>query len=206
MNMNCQRCYKVGRIIKIPVFQLFELKSIKSAVVNGRTIACGVAAADVVFEDDLSTADDATDSSHYARLLQFCINNKALGKGKSVHAQIISLGMESDTFLLNNLVNMYSKCGNVAEARQVFDQMSERNSVSWNAVIAGYVQHGNGFGSLTLFSQMHREGVKPTHFTFASVVKACGNTSSLSQALQDMLSMGMWRMPLICLWNCSERG
>ncbi len=52
------------------------------------------------------------------------------------------------------LVNMYPKCGSLADARQVFDKMSQRNLLSWNAMIAGHGQHGEGRGALKLFECM----------------------------------------------------
>ena len=39
---------------------------------------------------------------------------------------------------------MYSKCGCLEDARKVFDQVLERNTVSWNARLLGYAQHGHG--------------------------------------------------------------
>ena len=80
VDMNYQRYYKIGRILKIPLFQLFELKSNKYVIVNGRTIAFGSVAGEEYLEDVLTTTYDLTDSSNYARLLHTCVNSKALGK------------------------------------------------------------------------------------------------------------------------------
>ena len=41
---------------------------------------------------------------------------------------------------------MYSKCGCLEDACKVFDQVPERNTISWNAMLLGYAQHGHGRG------------------------------------------------------------
>lgn len=68
---------------------------------------------------------------------------------------------------------MYAKCGDLVSGLQLFDEMPERNVVSWTAVIVGFVQHGSPLEALSLFSRMHKSGTKPEEFTFASVLHAC---------------------------------
>lgn len=66
-------------------------------------------------------------------------------------------------------MNMYAKCGELDYARQLFDEMLERNIVSWTALISGYAQHNRPKECLGLFSGMvafHR----PTEFAYASVL------------------------------------
>eukprot|EP00250_Pteridium_aquilinum_P015774 c22758_g10_i1 orf=1-210(-) len=70
---------------------------------------------------------------------------------------------------------MYSKCGALAEAREVSDELSVRDVGSWNALIAGYCQHGHGEKVFDCFGQMKQEGVPPNTITFASILKACGS-------------------------------
>ena len=43
-----------------------------------------------------------------------------------------------DVFVLSALVDMYAKCGSTGDARQVFDEMSQKNMVTWTAMIVGY--------------------------------------------------------------------
>ncbi|GAU17980.1 hypothetical protein TSUD_50890 [Trifolium subterraneum] len=55
--------------------------------------------------------------------------------GRACHAQIIRVGFETDTLTSNMLINMYSKCSLVDDARKVFDEMPVRSVVSWNTMI-----------------------------------------------------------------------
>lgn len=41
------------------------------------------------------------------------------------------------------LVNMYGKCGHMLSAQHLFDEMPERNVVTWNSLISGYVNAKN---------------------------------------------------------------
>lgn len=74
--------------------------------------------------------------------------------GKSLHAESIKFGVSIDLHVTSSLLNMYSKCGNLADSRKVFDEMPERNVVSWNAMIAGYLRNGNRESALDLFEKM----------------------------------------------------
>eukprot|EP01018_Ginkgo_biloba_P019612 Gb_41533 [translate_table: standard] len=120
------------------------------------------------------------DSSTYASLLRACVNKNFLPEGKLIHAHIIHTGCKSeDIFLETKLVIMYTKCGSLVNARRVFEEMPERNVVSWTTMIAAYAKHGHGEEALTLFHRMQRTGVQPDHWTFTSVLPACATLAAL---------------------------
>jgi pentatricopeptide repeat protein len=59
--------------------------------------------------------------------------------------------------------------------------MSERDVVSWNAMIAGYAQNGQDSEALALFRQMQMSGVKLNSVTIVSVLPACTHLAALQQ-------------------------
>ena len=61
---------------------------------------------------------------------------------------------ESDVFVGTALIDMYAKCGSIKTARKLFDNMSNKNVVSWNAMIVGYGMHEYGEDALVLFTPM----------------------------------------------------
>ncbi|KAI7983510.1 Pentatricopeptide repeat-containing protein [Camellia lanceoleosa] len=106
--------------------------------------------------------------------------------GQIIHALAIKSG-----FLPNNVVvetaflDMYSKCGVIGSARKVFDEMPERNLVTWNAMIVGYVRNGMENYGLGLFYQMKcHELCTPDEFTFGSVLAGCAWTEDLILGMQ----------------------
>jgi pentatricopeptide repeat protein len=121
------------------------------------------------------------DSSAYISLLQACIHNKRVPQGKIVHAHIIHSQFQfHDNILLGNrLVTLYSKCGHLDDARKVFDEMPERDVVSWTAMISAYLKQGLTDEALRLFYQMRLAGAQPNEFTFSSVLPACASMAAL---------------------------
>ncbi|KAK7266060.1 hypothetical protein RIF29_18700 [Crotalaria pallida] len=73
--------------------------------------------------------------------LQLCIKNKSYFSSKLLHARIFRLLLSSDTFLSNLLIDLYSKCGNITSAYQVFDKMPHKNIFSWNAILSAFCKN-----------------------------------------------------------------
>ncbi|KNA17647.1 hypothetical protein SOVF_078050 [Spinacia oleracea] len=91
------------------------------------------------------------------------------------------MGFGSDMFASTALVHMYSSCSSVDDARTVFDEMPERNSVSWNAMITGYV-HGRRFSEgFDVFRDMMRDGIELGEVTMVGLLSACANLGALNQ-------------------------
>ncbi|XP_017970624.1 PREDICTED: pentatricopeptide repeat-containing protein At1g50270 [Theobroma cacao] len=105
--------------------------------------------------------------------------------GRSIHGFFMETGrVKWDVFVGSALVDMYSKCGCCDDARKYFDEMPRKNVVSWSALIAGYVQCNRFMQALVVFQDMLMENVRPSEFTFTSVLTACAEMGALVQ--------GMW--------------
>lgn len=61
-----------------------------------------------------------------------------LVQGMEIHGLASKLGFSSDPFVQTGLVRMYAVCGQIMEARLVFDKMSHRDVVAWSIMIVGY--------------------------------------------------------------------
>eukprot|EP01018_Ginkgo_biloba_P033139 Gb_39939 [translate_table: standard] len=85
--------------------------------------------------------------------------------------------------------NMYAKCGCIDVARYVFDKMTQKNVVSWTAMITGYGLHGHGVHALTLFEQMKEVGLKAAHITFLALLSACNHAGLVAEGQQYFNSM-----------------
>eukprot|EP01018_Ginkgo_biloba_P000501 Gb_29077 [translate_table: standard] len=141
----------------------------------------------------MNQRDIKPDSNTYACLVQSCAAVKSVVMGKQVHLHMKKVGFEPDAVLQTKLVTMYSKCGNMENARQAFDEMPRKNVVTWTAMIAGYTQQRQGEKALLLFYEMQREGKKADQFTFASVLRACAGIRALAKGMQthaDIMKRG----------------
>jgi pentatricopeptide repeat protein len=116
-----------------------------------------------------------SDEATFASIVSACANLAVLEHGRHIHAHIFCIGFESSMSVVNALVTMYAKCGDIEDARKVFEKMIERDVVSWNAMIVGHAQHGDGVEALRLFDQMLLTGIRPDAITFLGVLSACSH-------------------------------
>ncbi|KAM6595743.1 hypothetical protein CsatA_006267 [Cannabis sativa] len=79
------------------------------------------------------------------------------------------------------MVSACAKCGDLGFARDLFDEMPGRDSIAWNAMIAGYAQRGKSREALSLFYLMQMEGVKVNEVSMVSVLSACSHLGALDQ-------------------------
>ncbi|KAI3837519.1 hypothetical protein MKX03_032243 [Papaver bracteatum] len=74
--------------------------------------------------------------------------------GDIIHALVIKFGCESDTFVCNSLLNLYSVFGKMEEARIVFEEMPQKDVVTWTSFLSGYTKHGKMDRAVELFNKM----------------------------------------------------
>ncbi|KAL7147521.1 hypothetical protein ABFS83_06G113000 [Erythranthe nasuta] len=124
-----------------------------------------------------------------ATVLSACAHLGRLDVGTSLHDYVSSNGVKSDIYVENALIDMYCKCGSVENARKVFDEMKERDSVSWTSVISGLAVNGDSELALELFSRMLRKGIKPVHGTFVAILLACVHSGLVDKGVEFFCSM-----------------
>ncbi|KAE8729966.1 hypothetical protein F3Y22_tig00003041pilonHSYRG00374 [Hibiscus syriacus] len=100
-------------------------------------------------------------------------------RSRQIHGHVLKLGFLADIYVVNALLGMYFKCGEITDAVQVFDKMSERDSVSWNSMISGFYQSGDYLDSLMIFSLMVKEhGLFPNRVGCLSALSSCASIKS----------------------------
>lgn len=119
------------------------------------------------------------DSNTLAHIIQTYAQSKQLSKGKLLHAQLITSGYPSCTYLTNHLLLMYGRCGQLGYAHKLFDEMPQRNLVSWTAMISGFSQNSEFLKAITTFCRMWVCGESPNEFAFSSVIQACSSLKSV---------------------------
>ncbi|KAG9439162.1 hypothetical protein H6P81_019327 [Aristolochia fimbriata] len=117
----------------------------------------------------------------FPSVLKACSMTSNLKQGVQIHGIVIVTGFESDVFVANTLVVMYAKCGRLLDSRKLFDEIPERNVVSWNALLASYVQNDFCSKAVCLFQEMVVSGVTPDEFSMSSSLNACAGSEDLYQ-------------------------
>ncbi|KAK2967768.1 hypothetical protein RJ640_029664 [Escallonia rubra] len=117
-------------------------------------------------------------------VLKACAALNLIEFGKGVHGYGLKMGFGECVFVASSLVDMYGKCGGLESARQVFDDMPERNVVAWNSMMVGYVQNGMNEEAIRVFYDMRVEGVEPTRVTLVSFLSASANLCVLEEGIQ----------------------
>ncbi|XP_052195967.1 pentatricopeptide repeat-containing protein At2g13600-like [Diospyros lotus] len=117
-------------------------------------------------------------------ILNACGCLAVLQQGRQFHALVIKMGSTCNVFVACSLIDMYSKCGSIDEARCVFDQAVKKNSVLWTSMISGYTQCGRGSCGLELFDYLvTKEGLMPDHVCLTAVLSACNHAGFLDRGI-----------------------
>ncbi|PON37643.1 DYW domain containing protein [Parasponia andersonii] len=127
--------------------------------------------------------------SSYTCALSTCAEIGALELGKQLHGRLVKAGFESGCYVGNALLVMYSKCGSIEEAYDVFEEIQQKDTVSWNTMIAGYARHGFGKEALVIFESMKAAGIIPDDVTMVGVMSACSHTGLVERGTKYFHSM-----------------
>ncbi|KZV40312.1 pentatricopeptide repeat-containing protein [Dorcoceras hygrometricum] len=113
-------------------------------------------------------------SLEQARLMDFYVKNSQF---------------RDDVFVNTALIDMYAKCGNLELARQIFNQISNKDVVVWSSMIMGYALHGLGKEAADLFNEMKHARVSPNNVTFLGLITACSHSGLIDKGWEFFNSM-----------------
>ncbi|XP_031265204.1 pentatricopeptide repeat-containing protein At4g37170-like [Pistacia vera] len=120
----------------------------------------------------------------FAGVLNACADHAAEELGKQVHGYMTRIGFDPYSFAASALVHMYSKCGNVENAKRVFNEIPRPDLVSWTSLIAGYAQNGLPDKALEYFELLLKSGTQPDHIVFVGVLTACTHAGLVDKGLE----------------------
>ncbi|KAK6144097.1 hypothetical protein DH2020_020917 [Rehmannia glutinosa] len=105
-------------------------------------------------------------------------------KGKELHGFCVKMGMDSDVFVANALIDMYGKWNRFLEASHVFRKMDKRNIVSWNTMIGNCAQNGLESNAVQLLREMQAHGEIPNSITLTNILPACARLGFLRHGME----------------------
>ncbi|KZV51780.1 pentatricopeptide repeat-containing protein mitochondrial-like [Dorcoceras hygrometricum] len=111
-------------------------------------------------------------------------NMGSLGMGRSIHACAVKFLDKFSLFLANSLISFYAKCGSMEDSLLVFNRILEKNVVSWNALICGYAQNGQGNDAIEIFMKMKLMGFQPNSVTLLCLLLACDHVGLVDKGYE----------------------
>ncbi|EXB54586.1 hypothetical protein L484_019156 [Morus notabilis] len=118
-----------------------------------------------------------------------CAKLGAMNKARLVRDYVRGKKFPLDVVLGTAMIDMYSKCGCIDYARDVFVEMREKNVVSWSTMIAACGYHGRGREAIDEFYMMLRSRTLPNAITFVSLLFACSHAGLIEEGLRFFSSM-----------------
>uniref|UniRef100_A0A453DQH5 DYW domain-containing protein n=6 Tax=Triticinae TaxID=1648030 RepID=A0A453DQH5_AEGTS len=115
-------------------------------------------------------------SAMYVPLLHRCVeasDRGGLRTARALHGHMAKTGTVADMFVATSLVNVYMRCGASRDARSLFDEMPEKNVVTWTALITGHTLNSEAVLALEVFVEMLELGRYPSHYTLGGMLNAC---------------------------------
>uniref|UniRef100_A0ACD5ZCL0 Uncharacterized protein n=1 Tax=Avena sativa TaxID=4498 RepID=A0ACD5ZCL0_AVESA len=115
-------------------------------------------------------------------LLSACAQLRSLVHGRELHGYAMRNIPILDLRVLNALVNMYGRCGRLAEVNTVFASMGDTKSVvSWTCMINACCENGRPTEALEVFNEMRLSVVKVDEVTLLAVISACTKLDCTSE-------------------------
>ncbi|MQL97562.1 hypothetical protein Taro_030253 [Colocasia esculenta] len=122
-------------------------------------------------------------------VLSACAHLGALGLGKKLHQYFDRESRGLDLFIGSALIDMYSKCGVVDQAAEVFTRMPKKNVVVFSSMIMGLAMNGRCIEALQVFNDMKKVGIRPNDITLVGVLCACCHGGLVDEGRQYFGSM-----------------
>ena len=122
-------------------------------------------------------------------VLQACAQSNDLVFGMKVHQFIIERKVEMDVSAHNSLIGLYAKCGSLDYARELFNEMSNKDEVTYGSIVSGYMTHGFVDKAMDLFREMKNPRLSTWNAVISGLVQNNCNEGIL-ELVQEMQEFG----------------
>ncbi|KAL3626305.1 hypothetical protein CASFOL_029854 [Castilleja foliolosa] len=166
---------KAFKIFKnnIDDFTSSSIVYVYNSLIRGNSLSGGDFREAILTYVDMLVNGVEPDNYTFPFVLSACAKSSKLFEGLQLHASIMKTGYQNDVFVSNSLVYWYGECGETDSARKMFDEMPERNVVSWTSLICAYAARDSHRDAVSLFFKMEDEGIEPNEVTVTRVISSC---------------------------------
>ncbi|XP_048499271.1 pentatricopeptide repeat-containing protein At1g34160 [Beta vulgaris subsp. vulgaris] len=162
----------------------------KRDIVSWNALICGLAQGSFpnealkLFYKMLGTGLNA-DEITVLGALSACSQMGALKEGDKIWCFIKEEKLDMKVVVCNAGIDMYSKCGFVDRAYEVFRTMRcKKNVITWNTMVMGFAMHGHGIEAIALLKEMECVGVFPDTLTYLGVLCACNHAGLVDEGFR----------------------
>ncbi|KAI8006437.1 Pentatricopeptide repeat-containing protein [Camellia lanceoleosa] len=158
------------------LFNRMELEGIRKDIISWNSMISGYVD-NLMFNEALSlykellmTEGIQADSFTLGSVLTACTEIGSLRLGKEVHSHAIVRGLHSNPFVGRELIEMYCKCKDVKAAQMTFDEVTEKDIPTWNALISGYARCIQIESIPNILENMKEDGFDPNIYTWNGII------------------------------------
>ena len=133
-------------------------------------------------------------------------NERSIKLGRKIFSEMPKKYFQN-TVVITSALNMFSKIGEMDKAKELFASIKSKDAVSYGAMMKGYYSNGDPLEALNLFTQMKRDGIKPSEVTYVLATQACSQIglieyceSIVDEIPQHYLKNQMLQNSLIDMW------
>ncbi|KAK7385533.1 hypothetical protein VNO78_31256 [Psophocarpus tetragonolobus] len=141
------------------------------------------------------------------KILKACGKCRDIETGSLIHSMVVRGGMCSSLLVINSLLAVYAKCGQMSCAEKLFRRMDARNCVSWNVIITGYCQKGEIEQAQKYFDAMREEGIESGLVTWNILIASYSQLGHCDIAMDLMRKMESFGItPDVYTWTSMISG
>ncbi|KAL1206726.1 Pentatricopeptide repeat-containing protein [Cardamine amara subsp. amara] len=134
--------------------------------------------------DEMMASGTFPNEFTFSSVIRSCTGLRDFNYGARVHGSVVKTGFEGNSVIRSSLTDLYSKCGKLKEARELFNSLQNADTISWTMMISSLVEARKWREALQFYSEMVEAGVPPNEFTF---VKLLGASSFLGLEFGQMI-------------------
>ncbi|XP_073012117.1 pentatricopeptide repeat-containing protein At3g50420 [Typha latifolia] len=168
------------------VFERIEMPDLVSwnSVIAGYSgIGCGEKAMNAFIQLRNINQSGGLDPDEYtfAAVVSATATLPAMYYGKPLHSLVIRVGIESNIYVGNTLINMYFMNGEPDSSRMVFNFLPEKDAIIWTEMVVGHSTLGEGELAMSYFHTMQEEGHQVDSFSLSGALNSSADLAVLKQ-------------------------
>ncbi|KAJ8453138.1 hypothetical protein Cgig2_008022 [Carnegiea gigantea] len=127
---------------------------------------------------DMICADLRPNIATFVSVIPCCEKMNSICHGECLHGHAVKYGLDKQVSVATALISMYAKLGDIDSAIHIFTWMPQKNQLTWNSIISGYVHNGLLQTSLDAVCEMQLAGFRPDSVSIINVLSACSEKES----------------------------